>query len=100
MLDTGKDSATTADRQTTGSTNSLGLKGFNSVGREDSTYERLKPQISAEQRNRNFLLVSIVIVLLVVVGFLAFKRSGLSLIPSEDNGHSFQQPQMNSESSN
>ena len=68
----------------------MGLKAFNQVGQEEGTTEILRPKVSAAVRQQAIVLIAIVVVLIGVVGFMAFQRSGLPLIPKEDaNGKTF-----------
>jgi multidrug efflux pump subunit AcrB len=72
---------------------SLGLKGFNQVGREDSDNEVLKQQVDPAHRRRAAALIAVVLLLICVVSALAFQRSGLSFIPKADEEqHQFGPP--------
>jgi hypothetical protein len=67
-----------------------GFKGFNAVGREDIAAEVLRPQVDRAARQRAILLIGVVLVLLLVVGYIAYTRSHLSLTPTNENGPHFQ----------
>jgi hypothetical protein len=73
-----------------GRPNSLGLKAFNQTGREDTTHEVLRPKVDPGVRRRNAMLVAAVIAAAAIATFVAYQRSGLSLIPrGDETGASF-----------
>ena len=89
MSDSSEKSDTGAGRP-----NSMGLKAFNQTGREDTTHEVLRPQVAPAVRRRNAMLIVAVIAAAAIAIYFASLRSGLPLIPHEDeNSHSFGQPQ-------
>jgi hypothetical protein len=76
--------------------NSMGLKAFNQTGREDTTHEVLRPKVDPSVRRRNAMLVVAVIAAAAIATFVAYQRSGLSLIPpSGENSPSFGTTQQN-----
>ncbi len=63
------------------------LKAFNATGNDDTTTEVLSQQYSPEARKRNVTLIGIVVAALALLLYVAYQRSGLSLIPSADDNH-------------
>jgi hypothetical protein len=78
-----------------GTQNSLGLKAFNQTGREDTTHEVLRPKVEPGVRRRNAMLVAAVVAAAAIATYVAYQRSGLSIIPQvdENSSHSIGQPQ-------
>jgi hypothetical protein len=69
--------------------NSIGMRGFNRTGREETTKEVLRPQSSPALVRRNMALIAVTVVAIFIVGFLAFQRSGLSfsdIFKTDDHG--------------
>jgi fructose-1-phosphate kinase PfkB-like protein len=71
--------------------NSLGLKAFNRTGRDDTTREVLRQHVSPAVKQRNAVLIAIVVVALGCVGYLAYDRSGMSFadIMKQEESNSF-----------
>ena len=65
----------------------MGLKSFNRTGQENTTTEVLRPTVTPAARRRDLLLILVVIGGVLVLGWVAFLRSGLSLIPAENISH-------------
>lgn len=69
--------------------NSIGMRGFNRTGREETTKEVLRPQSSPALLRRNMALIAVTVVAVFIVGFLAYQRSGLSIndiLKTDDHG--------------
>lgn len=60
-------------------TNSLGLKGFNQTGRNDTTTEVLRTKTNPAVARRNMALIAIAVVALCISFYVVFRRSGLDL---------------------
>lgn len=78
---TGKDTPT-RDQKT--SNNSLGLKGFNNVGREEGSTVILRPKVDPAVTRRNIFLIGLVILAFCLIGYVARQRSGVPFIPTDD----------------
>ena len=64
----------------------MGLRSFNRTGQENTTTEVLRRASTPADRRRNALLIVVALVAIVIMGALAYQRSGLSFIPSADSG--------------
>ena len=73
------------DPKNAGGSESSGFKGFNKTGREDTASVVLRPQVDAASRQRYALLIAVAVVLIAVMGYVAFSRSHLSFIPQSDS---------------
>ena len=62
----------------TSTENSIGMRGFNRTGREETTTQVLRPQRDPALLRRNMALIAVAVVAFLVVGYMAFERSGLS----------------------
>lgn len=67
----------------------MGLKSFSSTGREEAAVEILRPKTNPAILRRNLLLIAVVIIAALVMANIAYQRSGLSFIPTPDEGSSF-----------
>lgn len=74
-------------------TSESGFRGFNRTGREDTTSDVLRPQAAPGLLLRRAIMLGIVVVLLAIVGYLAFSRSHLTLGGAENTGPSFNTPE-------
>jgi hypothetical protein len=73
----------------TSTENSIGMRGFNRTGREETTTQVLRPQQDPALVRRNVALIAVAVVAFVVGGYLAFERSGLSfadIFKSDEHG--------------
>ena len=66
-----------------------GFKGFNRTGREDTTEEILRPTVDSGTRAKYAALIAVVVILLGVVGFMAFSRSRLTFEAPSDTPRPF-----------
>jgi hypothetical protein len=57
--------------------NSIGMRGFNRTGREETTTQVLRPQRDPTLLRRNIALIAVAVVAFLFVGYMAFERSGL-----------------------
>ena len=79
-----------------------GFKAFNNTGRDDTTTQVLRPQRSPQETRNRMALIAVVVLGVLLLGFVAYQRSGLSLIPSsnEEGGHTFAPGAQNVEANN
>lgn len=94
MLDRKDTPAGAEQRPEAGAGSGMGLKAFNRTGREDTTTEVLRPRRDPNAVRRNGVLIAVVVAAVCVLFYMAFQRSGLSLIPSAspEDQHSFGAP--------
>jgi hypothetical protein len=70
-----------------------GYKAFTNTGREDSTTEILKPQISAQVRQRYALIITVAVVLVAGLAYFAYLRNPINPFAREEDNHGFARPE-------
>ena len=68
---------------------SLNLKSFNSTGNDETTTDVLRQHVSPATKRRNATMLFVVALAVALLGYVAYQRSGLALIPQAETGRSF-----------